>query len=229
MKAILPALLLSVGFAWSHGHCQTFTTSFPLTENPISEGGRWINGRSVGLDWSDVSTTPGLAIGHEGGKVDYTDATALLTGSWGPDQSLGARVHTRNQNDACYQEVELRLRSSLSPHRCTGYEINMKCSKTSSAYMIIVRWNGPVGDFTILKQENGPEYGVADGDSISATIVGNVITAYINGVMKSQVKDSTYTSGSPGMGFNLFGCTGNNADYGFTNFSAVATARRRPN
>jgi hypothetical protein len=42
-------------FAWSQG---TYTTSFPVTENPISEGGKWISGRAVGLDWTDVRTTP---------------------------------------------------------------------------------------------------------------------------------------------------------------------------
>src|SRR5690349_19703043 len=36
---------------------QTYTTTFPLTENPISEGGRWNSGGAVGLDWHDVSTT----------------------------------------------------------------------------------------------------------------------------------------------------------------------------
>jgi hypothetical protein len=37
-----------------------YTTNFPLTENPISEGGRWINGGAVGLDWTNVSTKAGL-------------------------------------------------------------------------------------------------------------------------------------------------------------------------
>jgi len=44
----------------------TYTTHFPLTENPISEHGHWINGRTTGLDWGDISTTPGSAIGHSG-------------------------------------------------------------------------------------------------------------------------------------------------------------------
>jgi hypothetical protein len=29
----------------------TYTTNFPLTENPIFEGGHWINGLINGLDW----------------------------------------------------------------------------------------------------------------------------------------------------------------------------------
>ncbi len=203
------------------GNPPTYTTNFPLTENPISEGGKWINGGSVGLDWTNCSTTPGLAIGLESGSVNHTDGTALLTGSWGPNQSAMATVYTVNQNDSCYEEVELRLRSTLSAHSCTGYEISMKCSKTSNAYLLIVRWNGPVGNFTVLTRMDGATYGVANGDSVRATIVGNTITAYINGVQKAQVIDYTYTTGNPGMGFNLNGCTGVNGDYGLTSYTAT--------
>ena len=223
MNTILSGLL-SVLLAFSTtGFSQTYATRFPLTENPISEGGHWINGGTIGLDWTNVSTTPGLTIGHEGGTVDYTDATALLSGSWGPDQSAMATVFTVNQNDPCYEEVELRLRSSLSAHSATGYEISEKCSTTSGAYLIIVRWNGPVGNFTMLKELDGAAYGIRNGDSIRATIIGNVITAYINGVQMAQVTDTTFKTGSPGMGFNLHGCTGTNADYGFTSFTASAS------
>jgi hypothetical protein len=112
------------------GH--TYSTLFPLTENPISEGSRWLNGQTDGGDWHDVSTTPGLAIGHQSG-TSYTDGTALLAGQWGPDQSAEAVVHTVNQKDSCYQEVELRLRSSLSAKSCTGYEISFRASSTASA------------------------------------------------------------------------------------------------
>ena len=44
----------------------SYSTNFPLTEDPISEGGRWING-SVGLDWKNCRTTPGLAFGTQSG------------------------------------------------------------------------------------------------------------------------------------------------------------------
>lgn len=43
---------------------------------------------------------------------------------------------------------------------------------------------------------------------MSAKIIGNVITAYINGVQKGQaditsVPGTVYTTGNPGMGFSL--------------------------
>ena len=204
---------------------RSYTTAFPLTENPISEGGSWINGQTDGLDWHDMSTTPGLAIGHQSGS-SYTDGTALLTGAWGPNQTVEAVVHAVNPQDSCYQEVELRLRSTLTPHSCTGYEISFKATKTSSAYLIIVRWNGPVGDFSYLVNTSGAQYGVTEGDVVKATIVGNVITAYLNGVEVGTTTDATYATGSPGMGMNLetgdASCIGTNGDYGFKHFTAMS-------
>jgi len=204
------------------GNVQTYTTTFPLTERPISENGRWITGGTVGLDWTDVRTMPGLAFGSEVGIVDYTDSWAVLTGAWLPDQTVTATVRTVNQNDACYEEVEMILRANLSAHSAKGYECSVKCTNDGSSYLIIVRWNGAFGDFTYLANLSGQTYGLNDGDRVKASIVGNVITVYINGVQKPQVTDSTYQNGSPGMGFNLHGCMGVNADYGYTSYTATA-------
>ena len=200
-----------------------YRTRFPLTENPISEGGNWINGQAAGLDWANIRTTRGFAFGTESGMVKYADSTALLKGTWGPNQTVQATVRTVNQNEKIYEEVELRLRSSLSPHKATGYEVNFRCLKTPKAYTQIVRWNGALGSFTILKSVGGSRFGVTTGDVVKATIVGNVITSYINGVQVLQVTDSTFSAGSPGIGFYLEGATGVNADFGFTSFSAAPT------
>jgi hypothetical protein len=212
-----PIALAATAAAGTRG---TYTTSFPLTENPISERGNWINGKSAGLDWSDVATTPGRAFGLESGSHGYDDSAALLTGSWGPDQTAEATVYSVNQNGKVWEEVELRLRSALSPHRATGYEILFRCSKTKDAYSEIVRWNGPLGSFTYLQRLKGAQYGVANGDVVKATIAGNVITTYINGVQVGRATDSTYATGQPGIGFFLSGTPGVNRDYGFTRFTA---------
>ena len=216
VSAAPPAATVSQG--------RTYTTNFPLAENPISEGGRWANGGRVGLDWTNVSTTPGRATGLQC-CASYTDATALLTGLWGPDQQVTATVFAENPRDECYQEVELRLRSALSVHRSTGYEISFKSSRTSAAYLIIVRWNGPLGDFNYLFNTKSPLYGVKTGDVVSARVQGNRITAFKNGVQLAQVADDTFTVGNPGMGFNLetraAGCGRTNGDYGYTSFTAT--------
>ena len=198
-----------------------YATNFPTVEDPISEHGRWVNGRDVGVHWANVATTTGLAYGTESGRSGYDDSTAVLTGNWGSDQMAEATVHNVNSTERVYEEVELRLRSSLSARRATGYEINFRCSKTQKAYAQIVRWDGGFGKFTYLATQNGAQYGVADRDVVKATVVGNVITAYINGVQVIQATDGTYTIGSPGIGFFLDGAaSGVNRDYGFSTFKA---------
>jgi hypothetical protein len=200
---------------------RVYSTSFRADESPVSEGDLWINGHAVGLDWKDVSTVSGLAFGADSsGDPHYDDPTAILSGVWGPDQTVQAKVHTVNQSsDHVYEEVEIRLRTTISPHRNSGYEINFRCTHDGSQYVEIVRWNGRLGDFTYLRQvEGGP--GLYDGDVVRASIIGSVITAFINGTQVAQATDATFTQGNPGMGFYLDGKAGLNADYGFTFFSA---------
>jgi len=198
---------------------RTFSTNFPLTESPISEGGNWINGSKTGLDWGYISTTAGQTHTHPG-TAHYADATALLTGTWGPDQMALATVGNivnACKSDTCYPEVELRLRSTLSAHSCNGYEIAFSLKPNNRAYLIIVRWNGPLGDFTYLFNQSGLQYQTKTGDIVKATIVGNAISAYKNGVLIGQATDKIFTSGNPGMGFNE---QTYNGDYGFSSFTA---------
>ena len=193
----------------------TYTTNFPLTENPISEGGHWINGLTTGIDWSDVQTTPGQAFGTEMGP-NYADPTALLTGSWGPTQTVQAVVYILAADSTTFEEVELRLRSSLSAHSCTGYEVIFSV-KPDNPYCQIVRWNGPLGDFSL---RNARRVGVVNGDVVKATAVGSTITCYINNTAIFSVNDTTYPSGNPGMGFYLYGGLGAPLNYGFSSYTA---------
>ncbi len=194
-------------------HSITYMTDFPLKEDPISEAGRWIGGKTGGIDWGDVSTTRGFAFGRAGPK-EYADSVALLAGSWGPNQTVEAVVDRGHVFRA--PEVSLRLRSSLAAHHCTGYEISSSLRGDDTAYLIIVRWNGPLADFTYLLNVAGKQYGVTTGDVVKATIVGDVITAYKNGVQMGHAKDATFRTGQPGFGFN----EGKNGDYGFTRVTA---------
>lgn len=198
---------------------KTYSTNFPQAESPVSEGGNWINGSKEGLDWGYVSTTAGQTHTHPG-TAPYADATALLTGVWDPDQMVLAtigNIANKCNSDTCYPEVELRLRSTLSAHLCNGYEIAFSLKPNDRAYLIIVRWNGPLGDFTYLFNEKGSQYQAKTGDIIKATVIGNVISAYKNGVLIGQATDNIFTSGNPGMGFNERSYYG---DYGFSSFTA---------
>ena len=203
---------------------RTYTTSFPLIENPISENGNWINGGSVGLNWSNVRTTPGLAfgtqIGNASGNAEYADSTAVLTGAWGADQEASATVYVGSAptSSSIFEEVELRLRTTVTANSITGYEINCSVSSASNNnYIQIVRWNGPINNWT---QIDGRGQHCKNLDTIKATIKGSTISVYYNGTLIMTDTDSTFSSGSPGLGFYLQGTTGTNANYGFSSFSA---------
>ncbi len=202
----------------------SYTTNFPLTENPISEGGAWVSGGTVGLDWNNVRTTPGKAFGTQvpGTGNYYGDSTAILAGTWAPDQTITANVYTVNQTSSVSEEVELRLRTSISAHSITGYEVNFRCINNSSVWIQIVRWNGPIGSFTVIgNASSGSSSYITNGIAIKATIVGNVITGYVNNVQVVTATDNTYTTGSPGIGFFLSGGSSNlNADFGLTSVAA---------
>ena len=192
-------------------------------------------GKKEGIDWADVITRNGRAYGSvtrmavaerrvEQGNLegslpegDYDDPTAVLSGVWGKNQHAKGNVFSKDPTAEYFQEVELRLRSAIAPHLCTGYEVFFRCLKTDEGYAEIVRWNGKVGDFTSLTKLIGPDYGVKDADVIEATIHGNVIKGFINGVEVISATDDVFDSGSPGIGFNFF--VGNtNVDHGFTYF-----------
>jgi chitodextrinase len=197
----------------------SYATNFSLTENPISEAGIWINGKVTGLDWANVRTTPGLTFGTQTDTVHYDDSTAILSGTWGPDQTARATVHSVNQNSSIFEEVELRLRTSISAHSITGYEFNFRCTADGTQYVQIVRWNGPLGNFTLLDSRAGP--GLHNGDVVTATAAGSTLSASINGNLIVQVTDGTFRSGSPGVGFYIQGGNASQeGDYGFSSFTA---------
>ncbi|HTQ50254.1 MAG TPA: fibronectin type III domain-containing protein [Candidatus Acidoferrales bacterium] len=214
-------LAMTTGPSLSSG---SYSTSFPLTENPISEGGMWIGGKTAGLDWSDVAVTNHLAICTVDSTHNptYNDSTAILTGTWGSNQTVTATLHVANQAAVGYPEAELRLRSSLSAHSCTGYEIDYSLRNDSTCYIGLVRWNGPYGSWTSLASVTGVQYAATNGSVLKATMIGNTITAYLNGVPVCQTVDGTFTNGNPGMGFDIDSSdTNQNGTFGFTSFSAT--------
>jgi len=206
-----------------------YTTNFPLTENPISEGGNWINGQTVGLDWSNVATTNHMAICtvDDTHNPTYNDSTAVLTGPWGPDQTVTATLYITNQAANGWPEAELRLRSSISAHKCTGYEVVYSLRNDSSCYIAIARWNGAYGDFTHLTgvgypNEDGTPYVATNGSILKASISGSTITVYLNGIQVIQHTDTNFVSGSPGIGFDIDPSnTDQNGTFGFTSFAAT--------
>lgn len=199
---------------------RTYATSFPLDENPISENGSWTVSNG---DFANVRTAAGVAFGTQSGTKaapgKYDDSTALLTGNWGPDQFVQIVVHyTGAPTDGDYDEVEIRLRSSITPTSNTGYEINCRVGRPGNdGYIQVGKINGPIGDFPAsFDEKHGPEYLCHDGDVITGTIVGKVLKAYINGKQVLEAYDSTYATGAPGIGFYHEKVQAQNSDFGIS-------------
>ena len=220
----------------------SYHTNFPLEEYPISENGMWLSGRHYGLDWSDVITKNGICYGEVSGyryggvterrvgqgnlpsgteaAGDYDDPTAILVGTWGKNQHVKAKVSSKNPTDKYFQEIELRLRCTIRPHYCAGYEVFFRPLKTEKGYAEICRWKGQFSKglfWTSLVRHEGPEFGIKDGDVIEATAIGNEIKGFINGVEVTSVTDDFFASGAPGIGFN-FGVGYTNSDFGITSY-----------
>jgi chitodextrinase len=174
----------------------SYSTDFNLTENPISEGGVWHRANN---EWTNVRTVGGNAFGTNGVTNGYDDSYALLSG-FGPDQTVEAVVY-RNQSliPGSTHEVELLLRFSDDAGNARGYE----CLFNWYGGFQVVRWNGRIGDVEPLRLTEEGYFGrpLVTGDVIKATIVGNVIRIYINGVQMGKAVDSTFTTGQPGISF----------------------------
>jgi hypothetical protein len=213
---------------------RTYSTNFPLTENPISEGGNWVAGQSAGNNlWGDIQTNGTIAFGVSL-PTAYGDPTAILTGPWGPDQTAQGVVRVSQVPfGRCCHEVELRLRTTINPvdHTITGYEVFCSVMPTW-AYCNIATWGGPNGIFNArighyIGRNRNPY--VRDGDVLMGVVTGTnpvTITAYINGDPVMSAEDSgqagwgPWTTGSPGIGF--FDDNGDRrwSDFGFSSFSA---------
>jgi hypothetical protein len=214
------------------GVLPAYSTTFDGDEDPLSEGGKWINN---GLDWTQIGKQGGIAHGTQTGTNQgihrYDDSYAHLSG-FPPDQEAWAQVQITKPDPSCHQELEILLRWTSSAHNTTGYECFARCLKGDSSYLQIVRWEGPLGEFTYLADKRGADYGLKDGDTLRASIVGSVITVYINGIEKAQVEDGTYKTGDPGIGAFLL-CDdgrgiGSNTDFGFRSFTARGIGGNQP-
>ena len=212
---------------------RTFSSNFPKNENPISEANNWINGAAGGASlWGNVRTTPGLAFGVNE-PTQFGDPTAILTGKWGPDQTVEGIVHVGAAPRKCCHEVELRLRTTITSGSITGYEAY--CSVVPTApYCNIARWNGPNGSYWNIAEVSGVY--VREGDVLLATVTGSnpaTITLFKNGLEIAQAIDTgaagggfgafgPWTSGGPGIGFYDPMDT-KWSDFGFSSFMASDT------
>lgn len=194
-----------------------YSTTFPATENPVSEGGVWLNGLADGLLWLDIQTIGGIAYSTRNDTHgDYRDPTAVLTGTWGGQQVVTAVAYIRTKFLA--QEIELRLNSTMSANTCTGYEILFD---TQNNNVMVIRWDTPFGTFAGLTAGVSLGGPIITGSVLGAAREGNDIVAYFNGVEIVRATDTTYMLDAPGFGLNNFGTGTDPLDFGLSSFTAT--------
>jgi len=202
----------------------TYTTTFELSEKPISEQGAW---RRLNAAGTPVATAGGLAFGTQTGSGGFDDSYAYLSG-FPPNQAASAVVHLdKGISTNTTHEVEILLRWSDSADGTRGYECNFAYN---GQYQDIVRWNGPKGSFTYLVPTLTASIpgGLHDGDTVSAQIVGKTITTFVNGKKILSVDDDTFKDGNPGMGFFRGAPSGPQTDFALTQFTATSSVVRVP-
>ena len=195
---------------------RSYSTSFPLVENPISEGGAWSHAATA---WKTIRTTGGRA--HAVAYTDaYDDAYAILSG-FPPNVQAEATIY---KNGPGY-ETELLLRMAHTANSVRGYECLFNVDGRGVA---LVRWNGPRGDFTFLRLSVYAGSPVAvTGDKIRASIVGSLIRLWHIPVktgipaLIAAASDSTFADGQPGIAFYAHAPVVL-TDFGFSDYSVVS-------
>lgn len=180
-----------------------FTTTFPLTENPISEGGKWLNGKTDGVGWQDFKTLNSLACAGAASSTlnpPYDDAVAQLKTSAialpANHYISGVVKLASGYSPAGTHELGLFVRMTITANSVTGYEAYLGRGGAHT----LVRWNGALNDFTPLAGGNISTPSVpADGDIVKLEASGSTINFYQNGILRTQFTDTTFTTGQTGL------------------------------
>ena len=229
MKRLILLILVFAGTV--HAQYNTSFPSPPAPENPIAEGGKWINGRTNGTSWGNVITDSHGAHGEpQAQQSAFADYTAVLSGTWASGQTACGTVYidpTLTRTSSNY-EIEVRVNVTISPGSITGYEFNYSMDNNGNQYWGAVRWNGAVGNFTGFTGFSTPT-ALANGDILCGSHISGTLTFTLTrsgtqlqsqSVPDTQQGGAVYTGGSPGMGFfNGGGPVADNAKFGFSAWS----------
>lgn len=180
----------------------SFAADFSLaTENPLSQSGRWLNGATDGLDWTDFQDTGAVACAAAFSSTSpppYNDAIAILkTAAFAcnADQYAEATVHVApGYNPVGTHELGLFVRGTLTAHSMIAYE----AYRGMGASHAVVYWPGPLNSFTPLGFPGTPPV-PQDGDIIRLEAQGTTIRYLVNSVLITSVTDSNIATGQPGM------------------------------
>jgi hypothetical protein len=173
---------------------QHFTT-FPMDEDPISENGAW---SAIATPWLRVKSVDGIAK-PAAFVTGYNDNYASLSG-FGPDVEITVTVFIAGS--APFGEILLLARIAQTATTLRAYEFLYD----GDGSVQLMRWNGPLSDFTPMGGEELNPGVLQDGDQLRMRVVGDTISAFHkrapgDWVRIAQTTDGTFSDGQPGLGF----------------------------
>lgn len=187
----------------------TYATSFPATENPISEGGIWQNGGVGGtMPFSNVKTVAGLAMADDyiyTGQ-DYEDSSAIIDPAFrnfGPDQWAEITIyHDPAYTPTSSHEVIVAMRGTVTvngPNYYPHYHFLMSVNGGFQLFWL----NGTLGHFVEISTSahNGGLSAFVTGDVVRTEVQGTALRIYQNSVLKHSATDANISTGQPGCMF----------------------------
>lgn len=214
-----------------------YSTLFPLTETPISEGGNWTRPGPSAFN-NDMFTTGGRAFGAAAAS-GTNDAVACLVGPYLPNQDITAVFYT-NGGSIGAAEVELHLNVDFTSTTIRLYE----CDVINGQSVNLVKWQGPQSSIFIFSLEAGTTGNAVtgsfiDGDEIRWRSTGLAASRLLQcyhrrpGVFASTLiaqthdtaaisGDAPLIAGTPGMGGDNGGA--NFQNIGWESFSVITSA-----
>lgn len=178
-----------------------YFNQFSATENPLSDSSAWRQGETHGLDWHNVKTVNGKAVGaHIADGPSYDDSIACLTGFPRGQYIQGVLFFDAGYSPPGGHEAELHLHCTINANSITSYELLLDPTLDGTQ---IVRWDGAVGNLyfslTVTDHNGGPAT-LADGQvwRFEDDGAGN-FSVYQDGVLRHSFTDTTHQGGSPGI------------------------------
>lgn len=187
----------------------SYETSFPATENPISEGGIWQNGGVGGtMPFSNVQTVSGLAMADDyiyGGE-DYEDSSAIIDPAFidfGPDQYAEITLYIADgYTPTSSHEVIVALRGTVNVNG-PAYFPHYHFLFTQGGGFQIFWLDGTFGDFTELSPtaHSGGFPPFASGDVLRCEFQGTTYRVKYNGSLRYSGTSAHIATGQPGAMF----------------------------
>ncbi len=185
---------------------ESYSTDFPDTENPISQGGMFRVGDVTGF-YKNPRSTPGKCFAADFVGAGLDDCLAHLINHAVPvNHRVTASVFRASSYTAGEtHEIGLYLRMEIGVGVGGEFVRGIECLFDAGGAFQVVKWLGTAHDLSnfdtgISVSGAGPGQ-LVDGDVIAVEVVGNDYEVFKNGVSVATFTDTEFSDGNPGMGF----------------------------